>query len=99
MGSWIISAAVEVIITFLHLFAAIGSRLTQDFFISPQITATASSGFYDGRLNTTGNSVRSEKRSPPALEQYNMHVRQLGLTLIEDEETGKIIHCVSFVVD
>lgn len=33
-----------------------------------------------------------------ALEEFNIHARQQGLTLIEDEETGKIIHCVSFVV-
>ena len=66
MGSWTISAAVEVIIALLDLLAAIGSRLTQTFFISIQITATASIGFYDRRLNTKEYQGGSEKRTRPA---------------------------------
>ena len=33
-----------------------------------------------------------------ALEQFNTLAAELGLAVIEDEETGKIIHCISFVV-
>ena len=70
--------------------------------LRPTTSASRSRIFISSSINVDASNWGSSHGAlgpAQALEQYNTHARELGLTLIEDEKTGKIIHRVSFVVE
>lgn len=65
--------------------------------VSSGLITTSNRDFSSSSSNSQGALGPAQ-----ALEQFNIYARQQGLTVIEDdiedEETGKIIHCISFFV-